>query len=88
MTIVPNPPAPGASRVVQTMREFKAGLLARETAQTLEMTSAWFEVERALTGGINGLVGEIEGFVAAGSSVTPSTTLHSRLARGAEQQIS
>lgn len=55
---------------MRRMREFKAGLLAREAAQTVEMATAWFEVERALTGSINALVAEIEGLSAAGEVVT------------------
>ena len=52
------------------MEEFKAGLLAREAAQTVEMTTAWFEVERALTGSINSLVAEIDALVLAGETVS------------------
>lgn len=52
------------------MEEFKAGLLARETAQTVQMTTAWFEVERSLTGSINLLVKEIAALETAGEVVT------------------
>ena len=70
MTIHPTPPAASPSGVVRRMEEFKAGLLARETAQTVEMTTAWFEVERSLTGSINLLVKEIDALTLAGETVT------------------
>lgn len=70
MTINHTPPAASPSGVVRRMEEFKAGLLARETAQTVEMTTAWFEVERSLTGSINLLVKEIDVLTVAGETVT------------------
>lgn len=46
--------------VVVAMREFKAGLLAREDAQMFEMAQQWLTVERSLTELIENLANDFE----------------------------
>lgn len=77
MTIVTGSTA--YSIVVRRMQEFKTALLAREAAQTAEMTTAWLEIERSLTQSINDLVAEIDLLISIGE--IPSRNRFYRLQR-------
>ena len=56
--------------VVVAMREFKAGLLAREDGQMREMAERWLGVERALTERIELLASDFERRKQAGETIS------------------